>query len=261
MTNNRAPLLKHVIPLLKSVIPFLNRLAPLFSNLTPLSVNPAPLSGRVAPLHARTAPFVVAASCVVLLSSCQTGTNPDTATKTPPPTATTGTNPAAVKPVAVAPSPVPSPPPPSVRRGLLLKRYPPAGANDYEDEPQAPRGPQYDARRLAKAAQVRVCEPPVKLEEYGTKCALRTKWENGRITVSLQMTGPREALQGLLQSVSQFRVKLQDPLGNDLTEYTLLPQDFKWASGRGSMAFFESDAEMPLETYERILNWHFFYDY
>lgn len=228
----------------------------------PLSLKSALYLVRRAPLHSNAAPLLVTAWCALLLSSCQTGSNPDQTTKAPPPAATTpsSTGTAAAPPAKVVPAAVPNPPPPSVKRGLLLKRYPPAGASDYGEE-EGPKGPQYDAHRLKKAAQIRLCEPPVKLEEYGTKCFLRTKWENGKVTLSLQLHGPREALNGLLQSVSQFRVKLQDPLGNDLTEYTLLPQDFKWASGHSPMIFFESDAEMPLETYERVLNWHFFYDY
>ena len=167
-------------------------------------------------------------------------------------------------PLREANSPAAQTDPGEPRRGHLLR---PAVSARPRPAPAAGAPaplPSYDPHRLALAAQLRTFVP-VEVENMGIKVGLKAKWASGKLAMRLALVGPRDGLNAFTAQVRQFHIKFTDRTGNPVTEYGVLPSQLAWApptvnSGVPTLQF-ESSVECPLEIYEQVGNWNFYWDY
>jgi hypothetical protein len=159
-----------------------------------------------------------------------------------------------------APPPVEQQAPP---RGYLMQRDLPVPRPQQREQTGQPPGPRYDPQRLKDAAEVKSWSN-VNIEGKGVDCWLKSCWKNGQMSLRLAMVGNPDGIRMVMDAAKQFRIRFSDATGEQVNEYTVLPEDLTWApssvNGGVPTMQFESSVDVSLEEYEQYRQWQFFWD-
>lgn len=119
--------------------------------------------------------------------------------------------------------------------------------------------PHYDPHRTVVAAQWRQWAD-ITIPDYNIHAWLKTNWRDGRMHFRLALLGDKTALRIFTGEWPYFRLTFADQGGVNLHQVILQTRDLHWDDGLRNSGVptmdFESDDDIPLEIYERIIQWN-----
>jgi hypothetical protein len=121
----------------------------------------------------------------------------------------------------------------------------------------------YPPARLEKAAKVRNWAS-VKTGDLGVEAWFKSYWRDNHMHFRVALLGQHAALEYFVNGYKGFHVMLADPNGVNIFETPVRGDEFHWAPASANQGIptleLEKDVDIPLDTYERAVQWNFQWD-